>query len=127
MEMRYTIRYLAKNDDNTHSIFEVKGALSVQCYVDGSEVFNSESANIRPEVMKFAEAMERKLKLNEYKVGWKGMDGRAWWTMSPEDLMTRVEEELEEVKSCESDSELLGEAADVSNFLMMLCDVKGLL
>lgn len=74
--------------------------------------------NIRPEVMKFAEAMERKLQENDYKGGWQDM-----W---PGDLLRRIDQEWAEVKGC-NDEELLGEAADVANFLMMLCDVRGCL
>lgn len=117
--MRYRIQYLKQNDDGNHSVFEVTDALSVQCYLDGSEVFNSEGVVIRREVMKFAEAMECKLQENERKGGWK--------EMSPKELLGRIDEELTELKQCRSRFEQLGEAADVANFLMMLCDVCGLL
>ena len=80
---------------------------------------------IRPEVMRFAEAMERKLKLNDYKGGWKGRDGRAHWAMPPEELLDRAEKEFEELKSCDIDNDVLDEAADVANYLMMMCDVRG--
>jgi|GEM_PF-5148287 len=43
--MRYTVRYLAENDDGSHSVFEQKDALSVRCYSDGSEVFNSDKVS----------------------------------------------------------------------------------
>lgn len=87
---------------------------------------------IREEVMRFAKAMERKLRMNDYKGGWKGRDGRAHWAMSPEVLLERVEEELVELKKRDVNSDVvdtgvLDEAADVANYLMMLCDVKGLL
>lgn len=74
---------------------------------------------IRPAIRMIAEEMERQLQENEQKGGWQDM--------SPGDLLLRAEEELEEVKNCNVDSELLGEVADVFNFLMMFCDVKGLL
>ena len=70
---------------------------------------------VRREVQLFAEAMERKLRENDYKGGWKDC---------PEDyLMTRITDELEELEA--KDSSILDEAADVANFLMMLCDVRG--
>ena len=75
--------------------------------------------NIRPEVMRFAEAMERKLRENHWKGGWQDM--------SPGDILLRVREELKELTDCDDDFKLLGEAADVANYLMMLCDVKGML
>ena len=78
---------------------------------------------IRPEVMKFAEAMERQLRENDYKGGWKD---------DPLDyLMIRTVGELGELINCHTDSDsakdlrFLDEAADVANFLMMLCDVRG--
>lgn len=125
--MKYTIRYLAKNEDGTHSVWQENNALSVQCYADGSEVFNSEVSELRPELIRFAVAMEHKLKLNDYKGGWKGRDGRAHWVMSSEEILARAEAELKELKDCAEDADILGEVADVMNYLMMLCDVKGLL
>ena len=82
------------------------------------------NVHIRPEVMRFAEAMENKLRAN----GSKGYYG--WKDMTPLELLSRVEDELTELKKLKADapdSVMLGEAADVANFLMMLCDVCGLL
>jgi len=73
---------------------------------------------VRREVQLFAEAMERKLRDNEYKGTWEGC--------TEDYLMTRIEEELKELTNCHLDSSrTLDEAADVANFLMMLCDIRG--
>ncbi len=82
------------------------------------------SLYIRPVVIKFAEAMENELRVN----GSKGYCG--WKDMTPVELLSRVEDELKELKELSADapdSVMLGEAADTANFLMMLCDVCGLL
>lgn len=102
----------------------------------------------RPEVVAFANAMERKLQANDWKGGWKNDQ--------PYDLMARVHEELTEFKDEfgwymgnrreltftarptpqydqtlakleENRLQLLGEAADVANMLMMVVDVCGAL
>lgn len=38
----FTIRYLAENDDGTHSVFEETNALSCQVYEAGSQIFNTD-------------------------------------------------------------------------------------
>lgn len=83
----------------------------------------------RPEVIAFANAMERKLRENE----WKG----TWKHDAPGSLMDRVHEELMEFRDelytiGPRDTEahrtaLLNEAADVANMLMMVVDVCGAL
>lgn len=70
---------------------------------------------LRPEVKWFAENMERKLRDNEHKGGWKVMTARELWK--------RVDDELKELTECE-DEDFEDEAADVANFLMMLCDIR---
>lgn len=77
---------------------------------------------IRPKVMKFAEAMERKLIENEGKGGWEDC--------SVGYLVKRTKEELRELvllsnAGLDDASFFLDEAADIANFLMMLCDVRG--
>lgn len=74
----------------------------------------------RPEVVAFANAMERKLKENDHKGGWKGF---SYWS-----LFDRVVEEIHELKQVLHDypknTELvLDEAADVANMVMMVVDV----
>lgn len=83
-----------------------------------------EVSDIRPEVTAFAKAMERKLRDNDYKGGWKDMPIDAMWK--------RVIQELAELIGCHEDSDVLAkdlrfldEAADVANYLMMMCDVRG--
>lgn len=77
---------------------------------------------IRPEVMKFAEAMENKLRVRENggKGGWKDCD--------PEYIGIRIHEEADEfIGSVEKGIDVLGEGADIANFIMMMCDIKGFL
>lgn len=98
----------------------------------------------RPEVVAFANAMERKLRANDWKGGWK--------EDHPDALMERVGDELREFRDqygwCRGDTltlshiarpsqqynethaklevsrlMLLNEAADVANMMMMVCDV----
>ncbi len=78
---------------------------------------------LRREIQLFAEAMERKLRDNDYKGDWNGC--------TEDYLMKRVIQELGELINCHYDSDLakdlvyLDESADVANFLMMLCDIRG--
>ena len=79
---------------------------------------------LRPEVAAFARLMEKRLRENDHKPGWKGDD--------PEDLFERVHDE-----TCELADELeaiprrpgaIGkESADAANMLMMVADVCGAL
>lgn len=97
----------------------------------------------RPEVQTFAVAMERKLRANDHKGGWKNCEG-GW-------LLKRLFEEAEELRDAwlvhvgecargtrwveadafhgfpDTSSVVLNEAADVANFAMMLADVNGCL
>lgn len=83
----------------------------------------------RPEVVAFADAMERKLRAND----WKG----TWKHDAPGALMDRVHEELTEFRDelftrgpRDTDAHkaaLLNEAADVANMLMMVVDTSGAL
>jgi len=89
----------------------------------------------RPEVLAFARAMEEKLRRNDHKGGWKDESARS--------LLERAEDEIDELDlavTCLRDDEcghhpseaaklenVLGEAADVANFVMMVADVCGAL
>lgn len=83
----------------------------------------------RPEVVAFADAMEHKLRAND----WKG----TWKHDAPGALMERVHEELNEFwdelftrgprDTDEHRAALLNEAADVANMLMMVVDTSGAL
>ena len=83
---------------------------------------------LRPEVRIFAEAMERRLRANDHKGGWKHETVYAY-------LLPRLLEELGELAMLLSDAYLqtpkseriLQEAADVANFAMMIADVTGAL
>lgn len=75
---------------------------------------------VRPEVQAFARAMEEQLRAHDDKGGWKNC-GSNW-------LWARVQDEMLEVDAARrGHGDLLHECADAANFLMMLCDVWGLL
>ena len=66
----------------------------------------------------FGQAMKKKLAENSSKGNWKDC---------PLDyLIARLHQEIDELDKAD-DSELLNEAADIANFLMMYCDNRGLL
>jgi NTP pyrophosphatase (non-canonical NTP hydrolase) len=71
---------------------------------------------LRDEVAIFAQGMENKLRQNDHKGGWENC--------SVEYLLNRVNEELLEVHKAiyrgKSKEEVVGELADVANFLMMI-------
>lgn len=74
-------------------------------------------ARWRPEVVWFADAMERKLRENDHK--------RHWLTLGMQTLSMRLTQEREELRSAVasgSASVTLDEAADVANFAMMIAD-----
>ncbi|MBO6550984.1 MAG: hypothetical protein JJ964_15390 [Rhizobiales bacterium] len=84
----------------------------------------------RPEVLAFATEMERVLKTNDYKGGWKHCDLTY--------LKRRLTQERGEFERAlaryradpeheQSKHAVLDEACDVANFLMMTCDVIGAL
>ena len=75
---------------------------------------------VRPEVKRFAEIMEGRLKENYHKPGWK--DDKV------SSLLGRLIEETGELTIAMMRSEFSGvcrEAADVANFAMMIADVCG--
>lgn len=83
----------------------------------------------RPEVVRFAAAMERKLEANDHKRGWKHCE-----TLY---LMRRLRNEVGELAVLVNAARrgeahvdrdaILSEAADVANFAMMVADVLGAL
>ncbi len=64
----------------------------------------------------FAAAMEAKLRANDHKTGWAGIDVRDLWQMLLEELF-----ELEQ--AIEEGGDVVGEAVDAANFCMMIADV----
>ena len=97
---------------------------------------------LRPEVRAFAEAMERKLRVNEHRGGWQDDE--------PGDLFERAQEEMEEFADALNEwdrirmdkpdgspgwvdrtiaankthmEQLINKAADTANMLMMVVDV----
>jgi hypothetical protein len=79
-----------------------------------------EHEELRGEVLLFALAMERKLRQNDHKGGWKN----EW---SPRLLERLWEEHVELYAAIETGGDILGEAADIANFAMMIADVEGAL
>jgi len=73
---------------------------------------------IRPELQKFVELMENKLKANDFKGGWQ--ECKLEW------LVVRLKQEvgeLEEAIMCGKN--ITDEAIDVANFAMMIADNCG--
>lgn len=73
---------------------------------------------VRPQVARFALAMEQKLRENDWKGGWQEMED---W-----EVFDRIDEEVQELKLAGTET-LLGEAADVANFCMFYADNYGTL
>lgn len=75
----------------------------------------------REALVRFTEAMEAKLKLNDHK--------RHWSQCGLTYLINRMKEEVEElieaIELGEPIDEVQGECADVANFAMMIFDVMG--
>ncbi|MFA5103491.1 MAG: hypothetical protein WC525_10120 [Candidatus Thermoplasmatota archaeon] len=78
-------------------------------------------SQIRPDVMRFALAMEWKLRQKDHRSGWMGLD--LFW------LFKRLTEESKELSECLENSqhdpvvrneEIANEAVDVANFAMMI-------
>ena len=80
----------------------------------------TDKIELRPEVQWFAEQMELKLRANDHKGGWANED--LLW------LWSRIREEWEELHTaifCQDpipQDLIVGEAADVANFAMMVAD-----
>lgn len=77
---------------------------------------------LRHEVQVFAAAMERKLRENDYKGGWRHM--------APKWLLKRLRQEVKELErrlaeKTAKPKEIASEAADVANFAMMIADTAG--
>ncbi|MDD5693564.1 MAG: hypothetical protein PHU86_03785 [Patescibacteria group bacterium] len=74
---------------------------------------------LRPSVQRFAQEMERKLKLNDHKGG--------WMKMTPTEILSDLAKERLELGQALAigDSEnILEECADNANYLMMLAEVS---
>jgi len=77
---------------------------------------------IRKSVKVFAEAMELKLKENDYKGGWHDRSG--WDEENFAYLLRRLKEEVVELENSAHNShkEIKKECVDVANFAMMIFD-----
>lgn len=84
------------------------------------EICSAQDEEIRPEVMAFAHAMEKRLRRNDYKGGWKNCKS--------DYLIKRLCEEYLELRDSIREKGMWGpwvrgEAADVANFAMMIWDL----
>jgi hypothetical protein len=72
---------------------------------------------LRKEVQWFAEKMEKQLRKNDHKGGWKNCDIPY--------LEDKLKEELEEFNNTliTRSNRMISEGADVANIVMMLCDI----
>lgn len=73
---------------------------------------------LRPEVLRFARAMEKKLRANDHK--------KHWYWMGSQYLSVRLTQESRELRHAMkrgNADQILDEAADVANFAMMIADV----
>ena len=71
---------------------------------------------LRPEVLAFALEMESKLRANDHKAHWR--------ECSLDYLLTRLEQEALELREAINCGDgVIGEAADVANFAMMIADI----
>lgn len=71
----------------------------------------------RESIMRFAQQMEEKLAANDHKGGWENEDIGY--------LLTRLREELDELVNAVdfgTQKDVVGEAADIANFAMMIAD-----
>jgi hypothetical protein len=72
---------------------------------------------LRPEVLRFAQVMEARLRDNDHKGGWENE--------SDSYLLRRLDEETTELQRAVfgmTDEYIIMEAADVANFAMMIAD-----
>lgn len=80
-----------------------------------SESGNAIVKGVRPVVLEFALLMEQKLRANDHKTGWRGMQNS--------ELIQRLTEEAKELSDAIDIQEgIPSEAADVANFAMFIWD-----
>jgi len=74
---------------------------------------------VRPCLSTFAVQMERKLRRNDHRPGWRGDD--------PLDLLWALREHADKLESClragASSQQTIADAADIGNFAMMIADI----
>lgn len=72
----------------------------------------------RKEVVRFAKMMEFRLRENDHKGGWRGMQRLALWNRALAEML----ELRDELLKPRSHVNVIREAADVANFVMMIAD-----
>jgi len=95
------------------STADLSSALSPESVGQGDA---ARSDQFRPEVLDFASVMESKLRANDHKAHWR--------ECSLDYLLTRLEQEALELREAINCGDgVIGEAADVANFAMMIADI----
>lgn len=92
-------------------------ALEVDLYKLKQEMGSPKGKGTWEEVARFAVTMEQVLNRNNHKTGWDDM--------SYDELMVRMREEIKELSDaidCGAYQSIIGEAADVANFLMFIAE-----
>jgi NTP pyrophosphatase (non-canonical NTP hydrolase) len=77
----------------------------------------AEHITLRAEVQEFAQLMEKELRANDHKSGWRSMKTK--W------LLARIKDEVAELEAALASGDvdkIASECADVGNFAMMLAD-----
>lgn len=116
---------LATEDPTLNPISRTTAELA-ELVIKRAAAFDAEMGRFRPEVRAIAEAMEFRLRKNEWKGG--------WGSMTASELFKRLGQEIVELrretkrKPHPSQKDYIQhEAADVANFAMMIADVCGAL
>lgn len=78
--------------------------------------------DLRPEVVAFAVAMEKELRENDHKGGWK-TEGISYFIEKLHEEVNELTKALGDIKATKR--RVLSEAADVANIAMMLADIRG--
>jgi uncharacterized coiled-coil protein SlyX len=112
-------RVISTKTAAVRALLDLRALWSPQESAELSKVPEADFGNIklRPEVRKFAELMELKLRDNDHK--------RGWDCESYSYLFARLREEVEELTTAfggGTDDEVAEEAADVANYCLMIAD-----
>lgn len=98
----------------------VEGNKQLRGQLDEIKIVSGAITEVRSEVLAFAIEMEKVLRMNDHKGGWK--------EIGVEFLFRRLKDECNELGRCggEDKNEIVKEAVDIANFAMMIADNSGL-